>query len=133
MRNSEQESRKILESESLSSNYATYLEEDRLACAVEVVFKLIGGRWKVLIFRELLLGKKRFNELHRAINGISHKMLTQQLREMEESGIIHREVYQQSVPKVEYSLTSLGKSLHPVIDCLHQWGVQYLEYNSTRS
>jgi DNA-binding HxlR family transcriptional regulator len=133
MSNPDHDRPNILESQQLSSDYETYLEGDHLACAVEVVFKVIGGRWKVLIFRELLLGKKRFNQLHRAIHGISHKMLTQQLREMEESGIIHREVYHESVLKVEYSLTSWGKSLHPVIDCLHQWGVQYLEYHSAQS
>ena len=80
---------------------------------------MIGGRWKVLILRELFQGVKRFNELQRAVNGITQKMLTQQLREMESDGIVHREIYLQVPPKVEYSLTPLGESLKPIIDtCL---------------
>jgi DNA-binding HxlR family transcriptional regulator len=76
---------------------------------VETTLKVIGGRWKVLIIRELMLGVKRFGELQRALPGITQKMLTQQLREMEEDGIIHRQVYAQIPPKVEYSLTPLGR------------------------
>ena len=69
---------------------------------------------------------KRFNELQRAVNGITQKMLTQQLREMESDGIVHREVYLQVPPKVEYSLTALGESLKPIIDTMHEWGIQHL-------
>lgn len=102
-------------------------KHNRLTCAVEVTLEVIGGRWKVLILRELLLGVKRFNELHRALSGITQKMLTQQLREMEEDGIIHREVYLQVPPKVEYSLTPVGASLKPILDAMHEWGIKHLD------
>lgn len=131
MNNSDYDQKNVGKSENLPTNYETYLTDNRLSCAVEIVFRVIGGRWKVLIFRELLLGEKRFNQLHRSIHGISHKILTEQLREMEKSGIVHRQVYD-SVMKVEYSLTSWGKSLHPVINVLHQWGIEYLEHYSNR-
>lgn len=101
------------------------IQASRLTCAVETTLNIIGGRWKVLILHELFSGTKRFNELHRALHGITQKMLTQQLREMEEDGIIHREVYPQVPPKVEYSLTSLGRSLEPILDAMHQWGLHY--------
>jgi len=98
----------------------------QISCTVEATLKVIGGRWKVLILRELFQGVKRFGELHRALNGITQKMLTQQLREMEQDGIIHREVYLQVPPKVEYSLTDLGKTLQPILDAMHTWGIRYL-------
>ncbi len=94
-------------------------------CPVEITLRVIGGRWKVLILRELLMGTKRFGQLHRSLNGITQKMLTQQLREMEDDGIVHREVYLQVPPKVEYSLTELGASLHLVLDAMHQWGLKH--------
>lgn len=98
---------------------------DRLTCAVETTLDIIGGRWKVLILHELLQGVRRFNELHRALNGVTQKMLTQQLRELEEAGIVHREVYPQVPPKVEYSLTALGRTLEPILDAMHNWGNHY--------
>ncbi|MCA1993582.1 MAG: helix-turn-helix transcriptional regulator [Coleofasciculus sp. S288] len=103
------------------------VETQRASCAVERTLEVIGGRWKVLILRELFQGVKRFGQLHRALHGITQKMLTQQLREMEEDGIIHREVYLQVPPKVEYSLTPLGESLKPVIDAMHEWGIRHLD------
>jgi DNA-binding HxlR family transcriptional regulator len=99
---------------------------DRANCPVERTLEVIGGRWKVLILRELFQGVKRFNELQRAINGITQKMLTQQLREMESDGIVHREIYLQVPPKVEYSLTPLGESLKPIIYAMHEWGIQHI-------
>jgi DNA-binding HxlR family transcriptional regulator len=105
----------------------------RLTCAVESTLEVIGGRWKVLILRELLQGVRRFNELHRALHGITQKMLTQQLRELEEDGIIHREVYLQVPPKVEYSLTETGRTLKPILDAMHEWGVKYLEKRNSVS
>lgn len=99
----------------------------RLTCAVETTIRVIGGRWKVLILGELFDGVKRFGQLHRALTGITQKMLTQQLRELEQDAIIHREVYPQVPPKVEYSLTPLGKTLKPIIYAMHDWGLQYLE------
>jgi DNA-binding HxlR family transcriptional regulator len=98
---------------------------ERPSCAVETTINIIGGRWKVLILRELMSGVKRFNELHRTLHGITQKMLTQQLREMAADGIVHREVYLQVPPKVEYSLTELGQSLEPILSVMHEWGVKY--------
>ncbi|MUG96159.1 transcriptional regulator [Scytonema sp. UIC 10036] len=98
----------------------------RLTCEVETTLRVIGGRWKVLIIRELMVGVKRFGELQRALDGITQKMLTQQLREMEEDGIISRKVYPQIPPKVEYSLTPLGESLQPILYAMHEWGVKHL-------
>lgn len=106
---------------------ATAVSTERANCPVERTLEVIGGRWKVLILRELFQGVRRFGQLHRALHGITQKMLTQQLREMEEDGIIHREVYLQVPPKVEYSLTPLGESLKPIIDAMHEWGVRHLE------
>lgn len=100
---------------------------DKLTCAVESTIEVIGGRWKVLILRELFQGVKRFGQLHRALQGITQKMLTQQLREMERDGLIHREVYLQVPPKVEYSLTPLGESLKPIIAVMHEWGTRFLQ------
>ncbi|MBE9005155.1 helix-turn-helix transcriptional regulator [Fortiea sp. LEGE XX443] len=100
----------------------------RLTCEVETTLKVIGGRWKVLIIRELIAGVKRFGELQRALPGITQKMLTQQLREMEEDGIVHRQVYAQIPPKVEYSLTTLGESLKPILYAMHEWAVEHLSH-----
>ncbi|MEL6459612.1 MAG: helix-turn-helix domain-containing protein [Cyanobacteria bacterium J06641_2] len=101
-----------------------------ISCEVETTLQIIGGRWKVLIIRELLLGVKRFGELQRALPGITQKMLTQQLREMEQDGIVNREVYPEIPPKVEYSLTSLGESLQPILNAMHEWGAKQLSVNS---
>jgi DNA-binding HxlR family transcriptional regulator len=100
---------------------------DRTSCPVEATLDAIGGRWKVLILHELFNGTKRFGELHRGLHGITQKMLTQQLREMERDGLVHREIYMQVPPKVEYSLTDLGKTLQPVLDAMHRWGKRYIE------
>lgn len=100
---------------------------DRATCAVETTLSVIGGRWKVLIIRELFPGVKRFGELHRALQGVTQKMLTQQLREMEQDGLVNRQVYLQVPPKVEYSLTPLGATLKPVLDSMHNWGTKFLE------
>ena len=102
-------------------------QSDRPSCPVEATLEAIGGRWKVLILHELFSGTKRFGELHRNLHGITQKMLTQQLREMERDGLVHREVYMQVPPKVEYSLTALGRTLQPVLDAMHLWGKKYLE------
>lgn len=95
------------------------------ACPIETTLLLIGDKWKVLIIRDLFDGTRRFNELKRSLNGVTQKMLTQQLRQLESDGVIHREVYAVVPPKVEYSLTELGKSLKPVMDVLTQWGNHY--------
>ncbi|MBZ8178606.1 winged helix-turn-helix transcriptional regulator [Oscillatoria salina] len=100
---------------------------DQKTCPAETTLQLISGRWKALIIKELWSGIKRFNELQRSLTGITHKMLTQQLREMEKDGLIHREVYAEVPPKVEYSLTDLGKSLQPILAAMHQWGADYVK------
>jgi DNA-binding HxlR family transcriptional regulator len=94
----------------------------RTKCPAEMTLSVIGGRWKVPILYHLSHGVKRFSELQRSMNGVTQKVLTQQLREMERDGILHREVFAQVPPKVEYSLTGWGKSLKPVIDAMCEWG-----------
>ncbi len=99
-------------------------------CPVETTLMMIGDKWKVLIIRELLPGTKRFNEIHHSIDGVSQKVLTQKLREMESDGLLERKVYAEVPPKVEYSLTELGKSLGPVLDSLKEWGEMYRRMES---
>lgn len=95
------------------------------ACPVETTLTLIGDKWKVLILRDLLTGTKRFGELKKSVGNVSQKVLTAQLRAMEESGLVHRQVYAEVPPKVEYSLTELGLSLKPILDCMFTWGEAY--------
>ena len=95
------------------------------ACPVETTLMLISDKWKVLILRDLLPGTKRFGELKKSIGNVSQKVLTAQLRDMEESGLIHREVYAEVPPRVEYSLTALGQSLKPILDSMWTWGEGY--------
>lgn len=94
-------------------------------CALELTMDLIGGKWKLIILWHLLDGPIRFNELKRLLPGITQKMLTNQLRELEEKGIIHREVYPQVPPKVEYSLTTYGVKLEPLLHCMCSWSNDY--------
>ena len=94
-------------------------------CPVETTLLLIGDKWKVMILRDLMTGTKRFGALRRSIPAISQKMLTQQLRAMEADGLVHREVYAEVPPRVEYSLTESGESLRPVLDAMSVWGRQY--------
>ena len=101
-------------------------------CPAEFTLALIGGRWKIPIIFHLLSGRKRFTELARGLNGVTQKMLTQQLREMERNGLVERKVFAQVPPKVEYSLTSLGMSLRPVVDAMCRWGEQNGSYAATR-
>lgn len=94
-------------------------------CPVETTLTLIGSKWKVLVLRELADGTKRFGELQRGVGSVSQKVLTSQLRAMEEDGLVHREVFAEVPPRVEYSLTPLGQSLLPVIDSLKTWGESF--------
>lgn len=94
-------------------------------CPVELTLSMIGDKWKVLIIRDLMDGTKRFGELKKSINGISQKVLTSNLRSMEESGLVHRKVYAEVPPKVEYTLTDLGMSLSPVLEVMAKWGIEY--------
>ena len=95
------------------------------ACPVETTLMLIGDKWKVLILRDLMPGKKRFGELKKSIGGVSQKVLTAQLRDMEANGLVNRKVYPEVPPRVEYSLTELGKSLKPILDAMWTWGEGY--------
>ena len=95
------------------------------ACPVETTLTLISNKWKVLIIRDLLPGTKRFGELKKSIGSVSQKVLTAQLRQMEESGLLTRTVYPEVPPRVEYTLTELGQSLRPVVDALKNWGEEY--------
>ena len=100
------------------------------ACPVETTLSLIGDKWKVLILRDLLPGTKRFGKLKRSIGNVSQKVLTAQLRAMEENGLLTRTVYAEVPPKVEYTLTDLGKSLKPILDAMQSWGEDYKSKNS---
>ena len=95
------------------------------ACPVETTLALMGDRWKVLIVRELLTGTKRFGQLKKALDGVSQKVLTQHLRIMEENALVRREVYAEVPPRVEYSLTEVGRSLQSVHDAMWRWGEEY--------
>lgn len=95
------------------------------ACPVETTLSLIGDKWKVLILRDLMPGTKRFGELKKSIGSVSQKVLTAQLRDMESNGLITRTVYPEVPPRVEYSLTALGRSLKPILDAMWNWGESY--------
>lgn len=95
-------------------------------CAVEVTLSVMGGTWKPIILFQLLQGRKRFGELSRAIPSVTQRMMTLQLRELEESGLITRTVYPEVPPRVEYALTELGRSLEPLLASMRDWGVNYV-------
>lgn len=99
-------------------------------CPVETTLTLISNRWKVLIIRELLSGTKRFGALQKSIGSISQKVLTANLRAMEENGLLVRNVYAEVPPRVEYTLTETGYSLKPVLDAMMQWGTGYKEHTA---
>ena len=98
-------------------------------CPVETTLTLIGDKWKVLILRDLMGGTKRFGELKKSIGGVTQKVLTAQLRQMEECGLLDRKVYAEVPPRVEYTLTELGYSLKPVLDAMSDWGSAYKDKN----
>ena len=124
------------------------ITENLPACPVETTLMLIGDKWKVLILRDLLTGTKRFGELKKSVGNVSQKVLTAQLRDMEEKGLITRTVYAEVPPRVEYSglltrtvyaevpprveytLTALGQSLKPILDAMKAWGTEYKAMNS---
>ena len=95
------------------------------ACPVETTLTLISDKWKVLILRDLMPGTKRFGELKKSVGNVSQKVLTSQLREMEQSGLPIRTVYPEVPPRVEYTLTDLGRSLKPILDAMQSWGEAY--------
>lgn len=101
------------------------LKKDLPACPVELTLLLISNKWKVLIIRDLLDGTKRFSELKKSINNISQKVLTSNLREMEENNLLTRKVYPEIPPRVEYTLTDIGYSLKILLDDMDKWGTWY--------
>lgn len=103
----------------------TSAKKELPACPVETTLTLIGDKWKVLILRDLMPGTKRFGELKKSVGNVSQKVLTAQLRTMEESGLVNRKVYAEVPPRVEYSLTELGRSLKPILDSMRAWGEAY--------
>lgn len=103
------------------------MKKELPACPVEITMGLIGDKWKVLIIRDLLTGTKRFGELKKSLNGITQKVITNNLRQMEASGLVNRKVYAEVPPRVEYSLTETGWSLKPILDSMVVWGNSYRE------
>lgn len=103
--------------------------KDLPACPVETTLTMISDKWKVLILRDLLPGTKRFGELKKSIGNVSQKVLTAQLRQMEESGLLIRTVFPEVPPRVEYTLTELGTSLKPILDAMYNWGQEYKAKN----
>ena len=101
------------------------MKKELPACPVETTLMLISNRWNVLILRDLMEGTKRFGALKKSLGNISQKVLTANLRAMEENGLLIRTVYAQVPPKVEYTLTDTGYSLKPILDAMVQWGTQY--------
>jgi DNA-binding HxlR family transcriptional regulator len=105
----------------------TKWEPHGYSCPVEAAVDVVGGKWKTVILYQLSKERRRFNELRRLIPGVTQRMLTLQLRELERDGIIHREVYKQVPPKVEYYLTPFGETLIPIIELMFQWGYNYTD------
>lgn len=105
------------------------MKKELPACPVETTLMLISDRWKVLIIRDLLDGTKRFGELKKSVGNISQKVLTANLRSMEEDGLLTREVFPEVPPRVEYTLTETGYSLKPILDSMIDWGMAYKEKN----
>ncbi|MEM7030049.1 MAG: helix-turn-helix domain-containing protein [Chloroflexota bacterium] len=102
-------------------------DEDLRGCPIEMTLSIIGGKWKGIIMYHLMKSTTiRFNELQRMLPGATPRMLTKQLRELEQDGVIHREIYPQVPPKVEYSLTDFGQSLTPILTQMETWGLHYM-------
>jgi DNA-binding HxlR family transcriptional regulator len=101
-------------------------------CPVEASLAVIGGRWKGVILFHLLDGTKRFNELRRHLPDVTQRVLTLQLRELEEDGVVRREVFPEVPPRVEYSLTELGQSLGPLLHAIREWGLFYADHPNAR-
>src|SRR4051794_21532138 len=108
-------------------------QNEEPCCPTEVTVGVIGGKWKTLILTFLLPGPRRFGEISRFLPQTSKRMLTLQLRELEEDGVIHREVYREVPPKVEYSLTPCGKTLKPILLLMADWGQKQIDYQAEAS
>ena len=104
------------------------IKTDTKQCPVELTLALVGNKWKILILRELFRnGRMRFNKLHRAIGRITQKVLSEKLKQMETDGFVEREAFAEVPPRVEYSLTPMGRTLRPVMSAIYNWGDEYLE------
>lgn len=99
---------------------------------VELALALLGDKWKIIILCQLFKGTKRFNEIFHSINNINQKMLTQQLRALEEDGFVTRKIFPEVPPRVEYTITPLGRSLHPVIEALFTWAMENKDHFTTK-
>lgn len=97
------------------------------ACPVATTVGLIGNKWKILILRDVLDGPKRFGELRKSLEGISQKVLTDNLRDMEKDGLLNRKVFPEVPPRVEYSLSEIGETMRPIIKQMEEWGLMYKE------
>ena len=102
-------------------------KEELPECPVATTVQLIGNKWKLLIIRNLLAGPQRFTELRKTIPGISQKVLTDNLRALEDDGLVDREVFAEVPPRVVYSLSELGNTLRPIISAMQEWGTAYKE------
>ena len=102
-------------------------------CPVATTLELIGGKYKALILWHLAEKKLRFSELKKEIQGATPKMLTQQLRELEADGLVHREIFPVVPPRVEYSLTPFGQTIRPVLESMYAWGTRYLEHRGIKA
>jgi DNA-binding HxlR family transcriptional regulator len=101
------------------------VKKDLPACPVATTVGLIGNKWKLLILRDILTGPKRTGELLKSLEGLSQKVLTENLRALEEDGLLDRTTYPEVPPRVEYTLTVLGDSMRPIFKHLEQWGLHY--------
>lgn len=100
-------------------------DKGKLKCSIEYTLNKIGGKWKTVILWHLSVeGTYRYNELRRLLPGVTHKVLSQQLKELEEDGLINRKQYNEIPPKVEYSMTERGMTLKPVLEAMHRWGTE---------
>lgn len=112
--------------QSLSTSDLMIYRDKEYKCGIDVTLAVVGGKWKASILWHLAQQTMRFSDLQRQFAGTTRKMLTQQLRELEADGLVHREVYPQVPPKVEYSLTEKGRSIFPILDMMCNWARQYL-------
>lgn len=106
--------------------------DEEMLCPTEITLRVIGGKWKPVILWHLSTGTKRFSELKRAIPGVTQRMLSQQLRELEADGVVLRKVYAQVPPKTEYSLTEFGRTLGPILRLMCKWGSEHARRLRTR-
>ncbi len=107
--------------------------DDNEGCPVEATLEVIGGKWKGVILYHLVDGKRRFSEFRRLLPNVTQRMLTNQLRELERDGVVHRKVYAEVPPRVEYSLTEFGRTLTPIIHLMRDWGRDYLSRMATQA